>query len=366
MTRKFAIGAALALLTVANAAADIVVKLPKNAQGKTANMTAYVIDEYARGRNAIETVENKSMDFTDGKASLPTPGFNAVVMIDIDGIEANSQTVYTAPGDDIIIDVQELSPFKANVSGSALMDDINKVEGLLQPIMDEYTYLRKNDLLTNERMDNIISSYDATLVSFIKDNPDVAGAAYALINLNDPELIIELSSLLGSNARASILAPITDTSIKQAQQELEQQKKLERLQSGSVTAPDFTLPDLKGKNVSLSSLRGKWVIIDFWGAWCVWCIKGMPELKNAYEKYAGKLEIIGVDCGDTIETWKSAVDKYKLPWIHVFNGDSNRILEEYGVSGFPTKVIVNPEGKIVNITAGEDPSFYDTLEQYIK
>ena len=84
-------------------------------------------------------------------------------------------------------------------------------------------------------------------------------------------------------------------------------------------APDFELTDINGKQFRLSSLRGKIVVIDFWGSWCGWCVKGMPEMKKYYEKYKGKMEIVGVDCGDTKEQWKADVDNLSLPWIHVYN-----------------------------------------------
>ena len=75
-------------------------------------------------------------------------------------------------------------------------------------------------------------------------------------------------------------------------------------------APDFTLNDINGKPFTLSSLRGKYVVLDFWGSWCGWCIKGMPDMKKYYEKYKGKFEIVGIDCNDTADKWKAAVEKH--------------------------------------------------------
>lgn len=141
--------------------------------------------------------------------------------------------------------------------------------------------------------------------------------------------------------------------------------KLETLQSGTVDAPGFTLKDLEGKDVSLSDFKGKWVILDFWGSWCPWCIKGFPELKEAYEKYAGQLEIIGIDCRESKEDWKAGVEKYQLPWINVYNPEGSELTNEYAVPGFPTKVIVNPEGKISNITVGHDPAFFEVLAKLL-
>ena len=135
------------------------------------------------------------------------------------------------------------------------------------------------------------------------------------------------------------------------------------VEADGVEAPDFTLNDLNGKPLTLSSLRGKYVILDFWGSWCVWCIKGIPQMKEYYQKYAGKFEILGIDCNDTEAKWKAAVEKYELPWLHVYNTRDSKVLEQYEIEGFPTKIIVGPDGKIVKTIIGEDPAFYTLLDQ---
>jgi thiol-disulfide isomerase/thioredoxin len=135
------------------------------------------------------------------------------------------------------------------------------------------------------------------------------------------------------------------------------------VEADGVEAPDFTLNDLNGKPLTLSSLRGKYVILDFWGSWCGWCIKGIPQMKEYYQKYAGKFEILGIDCNDPEEKWKAAVEKYELPWLHVYNTRDSKVLEQYKIEGFPTKIIVGPDGKIVKTIIGEDPAFYTLLDQ---
>ena len=128
-------------------------------------------------------------------------------------------------------------------------------------------------------------------------------------------------------------------------------------------APDFVLRDINGNDLSLSSLRGKYVVIDFWGSWCGWCIKGMPEMKKYYAKYADRMEILGIDCGDSDQQWKEAVAKHQLPWKHVYNPRESKLLASYGIEGFPTKMVIDPQGKIVKIVVGEDPVFYTFLDQ---
>lgn len=133
-----------------------------------------------------------------------------------------------------------------------------------------------------------------------------------------------------------------------------------------VKAPEFTLNDINGKPLSLSDLKGKWVILDFWGSWCPWCIKGFPALKEAYKEYAGKVEVLGIDCRDSEDVWKEAVKKYELPWLQVYNPKDSDLTKRYEIKGYPTKFIINPEGKIANVTIGENPEFFDILKSLVK
>ena len=202
--------------------------------------------------------------------------------------------------------------------------------------------------------------------SYVKAHPDQDASAVLLADLgNDTEHMKEGAALLTERARASLAANMYKGIIAAAEKEEAIQSRQAELESQM--APDFTLMDINGNPLALSSLRGKWVIIDFWGSWCGWCIKGMPKMKEYYSKYAGKLEILGVDCNDTVEKWKNAVSKHELPWLHVYcdmdKGDNP--LELYSVQGFPTKIVVNPEGKIAKIIVGEDPAFYDYLDEVL-
>ena len=133
-------------------------------------------------------------------------------------------------------------------------------------------------------------------------------------------------------------------------------------------APNFELPDLQGNLRSLTSLRGKYVIIDFWGSWCVWCIRGFPAMKDVYAKYKDDLEILGVDCHDSERKWQKAVEQYDLPWLQVRCPDDmlDDLAEMYGIDGFPTKAVVSPEGKLLKVVAGEDPEFYTYIDELLK
>ena len=132
-------------------------------------------------------------------------------------------------------------------------------------------------------------------------------------------------------------------------------------------APDFTLPGPDDKPLSLSSLRGQYVVLDFWGTWCKWCVKGIPDMKRYYEKYEGLFEILSIDVGDDEDTWLKAIDSYDMEWKHVITDEESaqQLQELYGIEGYPTKIVVDPMGIIVKITVGEDPSFYSYLDDLL-
>ena len=130
-------------------------------------------------------------------------------------------------------------------------------------------------------------------------------------------------------------------------------------------APDFTARKVDGKSFTLSSLQGKYVVLDFWGSWCKWCIKGFPDMKTAYARHKDKVEFVGIACRDSEEKWKSATEKYELPWISVLNPSDNDLVKVYGIKGFPTKIVIDPQGRIAKVILGEDPAFYTYLDSIL-
>jgi thiol-disulfide isomerase/thioredoxin len=167
------------------------------------------------------------------------------------------------------------------------------------------------------------------------------------------------------------MKPLYDKWVKAAEDQIKaeaEEKEAAKKQEAGLEAPVFTLNDLEGKPLALTSLRGKYVILDFWGSWCVWCIRGIPNMKAYYAKYKDKLEILGVDCNDTEERWQAAVNEHQIPWLHVRCDEKamRGVGEKYRISGFPTKVIIDPEGKVVKTVVGEDPAFYTFLDELLK
>ena len=132
-------------------------------------------------------------------------------------------------------------------------------------------------------------------------------------------------------------------------------------------ALDFTLKDAAGNDFTLSSLfgKGKYVVVDFWGSWCSWCIKGFPKMQEYYDKYRDKLDIVGVACYDKEDKWKETVSKNGIPWINVFSPDGVTEVR-FGVTAYPYKVVISPDGKVEKCFRGETDDFYKMLDDKLK
>jgi peroxiredoxin len=116
------------------------------------------------------------------------------------------------------------------------------------------------------------------------------------------------------------------------------------------TAPDFTQKTPEGEELSLSDLRGKVVLLDFWASWCGPCRRENPNVVKVYEKYKDKgFEILGISLDRSRERWLKAIEQDGLTWKHVSDLKywSNAVAKQYNVRSIPHTILLDEEGKII-------------------
>lgn len=208
---------------------------------------------------------------------------------------------------------------------------------------------------------------DSVIFGYVKSNPNLDAALY-MLHKNTRSLDAgEYLPVFTQEVREGAFSELYGR-MQALNEKMQGRKQMQSMRNAdSCPAPDFTLTNDKGEKVTLSSLRGKYVVLDFWGTWCGWCIKGIPEMKKMYSKYHDKLEIVGVACGDKEDVWKKCIAENDLNWTNLImlDGDAN-IPEMYSVKGFPTKVIIDPEGYIIKTVIGESAEFYTFIDKLMK
>ena len=117
-------------------------------------------------------------------------------------------------------------------------------------------------------------------------------------------------------------------------------------------APDFSMPDVNGKEVKLSSFRGKYVLVDFWASWCGPCRNENPNLVNAYNQFKDKnFTVLGVslDRPGQKDKWLKAIKDDNLTWTNISDLQdwSSPVVALYGFDGIPFNVLIDPQGKVI-------------------
>ena len=123
-----------------------------------------------------------------------------------------------------------------------------------------------------------------------------------------------------------------------------------KLTGTGAIAPEISLPDPDGKTQSLSSLRGKIVLVDFWAGWCAPCRRENPNLVKAYNKYHSKgFEIFQISLDKTKPEWVAAIKQDGLNWIHVSDLKywSSPVARQYGIESIPANYLLDKDGKII-------------------
>lgn len=235
------------------------------------------------------------------------------------------------------------------------------VDSLGQSMRGEETLDKSNSdslrMAFQHKADIIKAEHRAYSFDFVKNNMKSLASLAAVAQMETPRSYVidpvenfELLSALDS----SLIALYPESMrVQQLHGFVERQRAMQKnneLTEIGAMAPDISLPDHEGNEIKLSSLRGKWVLLDFWASWCRPCRAENPNLVAVKNKFKNnKFEIYQVSLDKDVDKWDEAIKKDNLDWIHVcdFKEWQSSPVVVYNIQGIPANFLISPEGKIV-------------------
>jgi thiol-disulfide isomerase/thioredoxin len=273
-----------------------------------------------------------------GKQFLTLILYKSDVEVNVDG---NSQDGFVeikgSPDQDLITQVQKIMN---NVQNSPELEQL-QVEFSLASSNQDLTRITE---LQNEYQRIINKGYDH-VASILQDQP----VSLALINLLSQNNILDRDKYYDLYLSTAVKLKKEWPDYQVSKEFIEMVDKM-KVTAISQIAPEIEMPNPDGKLIKLSSLRGKYVLVDFWAKWCGPCRKENPNVVRAYQKYKDKgFEVFGVSLDRNKEDWVEAIEQDGLTWTQVSDLKyfDSKAAHDYNISAIPFSILLDPEGKII-------------------
>lgn len=224
----------------------------------------------------------------------------------------------------------------------------------------------------NTRLDDLWNIYDSNLRTQVQNDLDFAR--------RNPNSLIALKLIRTRLPRQegmgfyetyeSVFQNFSDE-VKASEEAKEMAEKLSYFKQSKIgsIAPEFTVKDSNGKQLSLSDFKGKkYILLDFWASWCGPCVEEFPYVKDLYKKYnADGFEIINISKDENLDNWKKSILKFKIEsWRHFsIEGNNTSVIKDYFVSGIPHKVLIDKKGVIIGKWKGGGEKNKNELQQIL-
>lgn len=328
---------------------------------KSANQ---VIDLKINGPSLVKIYSKKSFLLRkNGKKYLANHRSISLVLkpgqyVRISGVFDNNKLIYRVEGDDLNKTFGEMR-LKSLNEDALLNTEMLKIDSMQYSGADEKIVDSLWEELDKKQKNLLSDNW-----KFIKENPENELSAFYMSSLPMDSIPVYMNFLSANlkNGDYSKFLNNLNAKYKRYDEINQAQKKV----TEGKQAPDFSLTSIDGKQVELSDFKDKYIVIDFWGSWCYWCIKGVPQMKEYYAKYKNKVEFIGIACRDKDTAWRESVAKNEMNWVQLYNQTKDDVSVLYGVTGYPTKFILDKDHKVIYKVIGEDPAFYTKMDELFK
>jgi thiol-disulfide isomerase/thioredoxin len=326
------------------------------------NMDVYV--EALSAQGTIEVVKGKTDSKGEFSLSGNVPGMGLYQMRL--GVSSDKAIPLTIVPNDKITVKSNFSDFsvRPNVSGTKwakVMNDYMRLYSVFAASQGELSELQKTGSEEDvvKRYHELKLPVDEFSVSTMKKSPENPFNIVLSTTLSpntgfkywNPEYLDVLKLVAEAYLKTYEGSPIAATMENQVFQiEMAYEQYLAK-ESGSKLAPEIALKNPQGKVIKLSSLRGKYVLIDFWASWCGPCRRENPNVVKLYQKYKDRgFTIYSVSLDQDAQAWKGAINSDGLEWPnHVSDllGWNTPMTSLYGFSGIPHTVLLDKEGNII-------------------
>jgi peroxiredoxin len=254
-----------------------------------------------------------------------------------------------------------------------LLDNYSRKDSALYVTFMQLDSLQKNKAsdsvlnIVRQQRDQQIADMNAYVKNFINQSKSPANRFFAIGNfalrsmpMNESKALAEASA--DKFKEHSGLAKLKSLFAVQAAQQPPAHPLLNK------QAPEISMPDITGNTFNLSSLRGKYVLVDFWASWCKPCREENPNVVAAYNQFKNKnFTILGVSLDNDKNAWIKAIQKDGLNWTHISDLKmwETSVVNTYQFEGIPFNVLIDPQGKVI-ATNLRGPALTQQLSQILK